>query len=242
MLSNWVIGSEKVVLFVDNNSYEPFAKDLIQSVAGSSPVVFYPKTNDTPVIGPNFKADICEILATAEKSNIVLPPIAKLQLTNSIADIVQLVHYLKQCSKVKQIFIWCSTKNIKDEKVIPFLQYMANIEVFLNNASELQILTKRNTGSITRKVYQYTIASNYEISVREKVKETTKKQNTAPAIDPESLATFKISAGSGEQASRDALKLPYERQSNAPQTGQIHYEPDLDDDFDDEDPDEDLNI
>lgn len=32
------------------------------------------------------------------------------------------------------------------------------------------------------------------------------------------------------------------RQSNAPQTGQIHYEPDSDDDFDDEDPDEDLNI
>lgn len=43
------------------------------------------------------------------------------------------------------------------------------------------------------------------------VKKAAEKQNTTPAIDPESLATFKISAGSGEQASKDALKLPYER-------------------------------
>lgn len=36
----------------------------------------------------------------------------------------------------------------------------------------------------------------------------------------------------------------YSRTSNDSdtRTGQIHYEPDSDDDFDDEDPDEDLNI
>ncbi|XP_055316983.1 elongator complex protein 5 isoform X1 [Sitodiplosis mosellana] len=243
MLSNLVIGSERVVLFVDSNSYEPFAKDLLQTIARSSPVIFYPKAIDIPIIESNFKANIeSDILTTGEKANVILAPVSKLQLNNSITEIVNLVQHLKHHVKVKQIFIWCSTKNIRDDKLIPFLQYMSNIEVFLRDESELQILTKRNTGTITRKEYQYTIGACYEISVREKVKKAAEKQNTTPSIDPESLATFKITAGSGEQATKDALKLPYERTSSEPQTGHIHYEPDSDDDFDDEDPDEDLNI
>lgn len=43
------------------------------------------------------------------------------------------------------------------------------------------------------------------------MKKAAEKQSTTPTIDPESLATFKISAGSGEQATKDALILPYER-------------------------------
>ncbi|XP_055316984.1 elongator complex protein 5 isoform X2 [Sitodiplosis mosellana] len=220
MLSNLVIGSERVVLFVDSNSYEPFAKDLLQTIARSSPVIFYPKAIDIPIIESNFKANIeSDILTTGEKANVILAPVSKLQLNNSITEIVNLVQHLKH-----------------------HVKYMSNIEVFLRDESELQILTKRNTGTITRKEYQYTIGACYEISVREKVKKAAEKQNTTPSIDPESLATFKITAGSGEQATKDALKLPYERTSSEPQTGHIHYEPDSDDDFDDEDPDEDLNI
>lgn len=134
-------------------SFDPFARNLLQAVASSSPIVFYPKAQDVPLIDPCFKADIDnEVLSTTEKPNVILTTVAKLELSNSIPNIVNLVHYLKQSTKVKQVFIWCSTKNIRDNKLIPFLQYMANIEVTLKNESELQILTKRNTGSVTRKV------------------------------------------------------------------------------------------
>lgn len=105
------------------------------------------------MITKNFKADIdSDIHGTGEKTNVILAPISKLELDNSITDIVNLVHYLKLNTKVKQIFIWCSTKNIRNVKLIPFLQYMANTEVFFRNESELQVLTKRNTGTVTRKV------------------------------------------------------------------------------------------
>lgn len=59
--------------------------------------------------------------------------------------------------------------------------------------------------------YQYTIEANHEISVREKSKASAEKPNTTPAIDPESLSTFKISTHGNEQATKEALKLPYER-------------------------------
>lgn len=72
-------------------------------------------------------------------------------------------------------------------------------------------MTLRMANCISLQEYQYTIDANNEIAVREKVKKAAEKQNATPTIDPESLATFKITADSGEQASRDALKLPYER-------------------------------
>lgn len=149
---------------LDNNTYEPFAKELLETVArsSSSSWVHYPKTVDVPVIKSSFKLDIeNELLSTVEKPNILIVPIAKLELSNSVTEIVNLVHYFKQNRQIKQVFIWCSRKNIRDEKLIPFLQYLANIEVVLKNESEMHILTKRNTGTVTRKVCVNAKRKNY---------------------------------------------------------------------------------
>lgn len=59
--------------------------------------------------------------------------------------------------------------------------------------------------------YQYSIGPDFEVSAREKSKTSLEKQNPAPSVDPESFATFKITAAGNEQKSRDALTLPYER-------------------------------
>lgn len=59
--------------------------------------------------------------------------------------------------------------------------------------------------------FAYTIGATFEVAVKEKLKTSHEKQNTAPSIDPESLATFRISVAENEQKSRDALILPYER-------------------------------
>lgn len=141
------------ITFVDNNSFEPFAKDLLSTVAHSAPIIYYPKATDIPHIQSRYRLDIeNEIFTITEKPNVVIAPVSKLELCNSVPDIINLVHYLKQSPKIKQAFVWCSIKNIRDEKLIPFLQYLANIEVILKNESDLQILTKRSTGAVTRKV------------------------------------------------------------------------------------------
>lgn len=59
--------------------------------------------------------------------------------------------------------------------------------------------------------YQYSISSDYEISVKERKAGEVKKATAEPAVDPESLATFKINFDEEELAARNALKLPYER-------------------------------
>lgn len=128
----------------------------MQTIARSTPIIFYPKATHIPHIQSNYKTDIDnEISTTSEKPNVLLAPVSKLALCNSVPDIIKLVHYLKQSTKIRQIFMWCSTKNIQDDKIIPFLQYLADIEVVLKTDSHLQMLTKRNTGSVSRKVSDY---------------------------------------------------------------------------------------
>lgn len=140
--------------FIDNNSYEPFSNDILRSIACSSPTVMYPKAIDIPTIQSSFKTDIEDQLTTSEKTNVILASVSRLELNNSVRDIIRIVQFLRQNTKIGQIFVWCSRKNVRDEKIIPFLQYLANIEVTLNDESNLQIFTKRNTGSVTRKVSQ----------------------------------------------------------------------------------------
>lgn len=59
--------------------------------------------------------------------------------------------------------------------------------------------------------YQYEISNNMDIIIKEKPKSSKKPVNIQPAIDPDSLATFKINVDEEEQIARNALKLPFER-------------------------------
>lgn len=92
--------------------------------------------------------------------------------------------------------------------------------------------------------YQYEVDKHYQLNVREIKGSVEEKPAPEPTVDPESLATFKINFDEEELVARNALKLPYERTSEAPKPAEakIIYHPDSDDDFDEEDPDEDLYI
>lgn len=61
--------------------------------------------------------------------------------------------------------------------------------------------------------------------------------------DPTANLTFNLSLKPEERAAKDQVVLPYTQISSSEnQSGVIHYIPDADDDFDDEDPDEDLDF
>lgn len=127
---------------------------------------------------------------------------------------------------------------------------MANVCVTISDEKYLQILTKKTGGTIARKFYQYELNGQHDNNwfVKEikydlgKIKDSGNKMESA--IDPESLATFKINVdGEEELIARNSLKLPYERTTDEPKSeSKIIYNPDSDDDFDEEDPDEDLYI
>jgi hypothetical protein len=59
---------------------------------------------------------------------------------------------------------------------------------------------------------------------------------------PENMSTFKISLSEKDKESRNNLVLPYLPKENDNSGGKIHYAFDDIDDWDDEDPDDDLDI
>lgn len=63
-----------------------------------------------------------------------------------------------------------------------------------------------------------------------------------PALLPESLTTFKISLDEKEKQLRDKLVLPYLPIRSEEPVSRIFYEFDNVDDWDEEDPDDDLDI
>lgn len=67
-------------------------------------------------------------------------------------------------------------------------------------------------------------------------------QENINATLPENLTTFKISLDDKEKQSRDKLVLPYLPQKTDATDTKIFYEFDSVDDWDEEDPDDDLDI
>ncbi|CAG9559035.1 unnamed protein product [Danaus chrysippus] len=73
------------------------------------------------------------------------------------------------------------------------------------------------------------------------LKEDNLKVNESEKVSPGSLTTFKIETDQIQQLEKNKLKLPYMNKINEGK-GKVFYEPDVVDDWDDEDPDEDLDI
>lgn len=86
--------------------------------------------------------------------------------------------------------------------------------------------------------YNTTIGKFVSTNARHKVAEEPKEKVTLP----HSVASFKIGLEEHEKEARDNLELPYTKLPASTGSGKVFYEHDDADDWDDEDPDEDLDI
>lgn len=122
-----------------------------------SPIYHCPKIADFSLGEANPSIDIdMETNAVPQKSNVILANVSKLEMNYSIRDIIQLVDKLKKSQNVKQCFGWIAAKHIQDGKIMAFLEYMADIVVTIQDEHTLNILTKRSTGSVFKKVNLFT--------------------------------------------------------------------------------------
>lgn len=146
----------------DHNAYEPISQDLLSKLLCASPVYHVPKLESLRISQASNRIDIDkEVMSIPAKSNIMLCTVSKLQRHYHLPDIIHLVHNLKKCHMTMQLFAWASVKNINDAKIIPFFEHMADIIVTLKDATHLTLLTKRASGSVSRKVRQHVLKKRY---------------------------------------------------------------------------------
>ncbi|XP_013391082.1 elongator complex protein 5 isoform X1 [Lingula anatina] len=116
------------------------------------------------------------------------------------------------------------------------------------------ILHKKQSGKIMKSKERFSISQNFDIQDVEAVIMLTKRKPEDALdtqADPAANLTFNLSLTDAEKEARSQLKLPYmhddETKHGILQKGtavhsKIFYQPDEADDFDEEDPDDDLDI
>lgn len=95
-----------------------------------------------------FNADI--LLNCVEQT--VLLPVAELSHLYHASAIFQLIHAIKRNPKIRQIYVWATVLSISNDVLVPFLEHMANVVVTLKDVVNLSVLTKKSSGSVSKKV------------------------------------------------------------------------------------------
>ena len=183
MLSNHIVGHFKFVLFVDNIGIERSSSTILKKLLTEQNVTY----------------ETCEdVHEFPNKTAVVLHPFSKLELDHNETSIVSMVQSLKLNKNVTQVFGWATSKNIHSRLLIPFLQHMSDVIITVESDNHLSIFTKRKFGSVKLKQYQHELIKG-KTDVKEFKPEKQKVLQDEPAVNPESIGTFKIGEFNGEQ-------------------------------------------
>lgn len=144
------------------------------------------------------------------KSVIILPPAAGLFQQYFASDIFKAIHKLKSSPQVKQVILWLSIPNFAEHDHLPeFVEHLADVVVKLKTRTEMELLIRKATGSVTKKQYKYEIKDHFMVTEVKKQKEAPVED--APRVKPESLGTFKIELSEKDRIARNNLVLPFEK-------------------------------
>ncbi|XP_033107715.1 elongator complex protein 5-like [Anneissia japonica] len=150
-------------------------------------------------------------------------------------------------------------KDVHDENALRAINHLASTVLTLSSYMSLaplseaplgicSIVHKRKTGKVFKKKEGYSVDGDYRlITFPEEQRLTTIPMETPKQGDPTANLTFNLTLRDSERQARSEVVLPYtlsakRKADELNPGGKIYYEPDDADDFDDEDPDDDLDI
>ncbi|KAB0791145.1 hypothetical protein PPYR_02945 [Photinus pyralis] len=143
----------------------------------------------------------------------------------------------KECARVIAIF-----HEDLDDNILQYFDHLSTFSIQLQpNSNRVLYVYKKPSGKVIRQIEMY--STNNGILDSEKITVADAKKLVQEVSNPENLATFKIGLNDQEKVLRDKVVLPYVyRDVDEKGGGKITYEFDETDDWDEEDPDDDLDI
>jgi len=194
---------------------------------------------------------------SAKSYAVVIDSLSLLLLNSNLGSVCRMLQNLQKYSsylggRESQLVCLLHT-DVHEEIVVKSIEHLATCVVHvqptrqnsLNNISTSTIY-KSPGGKITRELSQCTLS--YEtLDIREEIVQTNSQQRKTEnqVHQLASKLTFSVALRDSEKQSRAQLVLPYEKiagESPNSSGGKIIYEPDEADDYDDEDPDDDLDV
>uniref|UniRef100_A0A1A9W5S6 Elongator complex protein 5 n=1 Tax=Glossina brevipalpis TaxID=37001 RepID=A0A1A9W5S6_9MUSC len=172
------------------------------------------------------------------KYNVILPPFSDMLVYQSASFVLQFLNKLKRCREIENVFLWITPQYCLHEHssyLIAGCEHMADVVVHIESDSHLTILKRKFGGgrvSFKRYSYKRNGCNLLPELCKEKGAEVVEKKQ----LKPEQIGTFKIELDEEELVARNALTMPYERATN------VTFNADIGDNYDEEDPDDDLSL
>lgn len=161
--------------------------------------------------------------------------------TADVEQVVTLVHGDLHDNHSLTLVCYLATSIIKVQQ--------SRVQQFCMSAS---ILHKKISGKVVKLTEHFNFDINYTVKDVTEIKavDTSKVAMETNQVDPAANLTFNLTLTDKEKEARSQVKLPYthdvsrqdETLSKSVGEGKIFYQPDEADDFDEEDPDDDLDI
>lgn len=175
---------------------------------------------------------------------------------HDLVTVCQELHKLRREGSVRLIFTLLHS-DLHQQAVVQTVCHLASAVISVtpqNKASYAVAKTTRRkkSGKVTQEEVSFNVSEDLMLSLDEKHSQTTHVQSDSMSqkVDPTSNLTFNLRLSEAEKEAKDKVALPFvfseEKKSAllgpAQGSGRIMYEPDANDDFDDEDPDDDLDV
>lgn len=180
---------------------------------------------------------------TSSKCTVIVDSVNQMALCLGWNECLKCFLRLGQDSNVEKLILILHKDCLpQSSKIRIHLNHLANavISYHVNNSS--QVLMKLKKGSKVMNTEE-SLSYDYKTStfrLTPIVKQDRKDDEPENKPSPSSLTTFKIEVDQLEKMEKSKLKLPY--MSKIHGESKVYYEPDSVDDWDEEDPDEDLDI
>ncbi|XP_030372521.1 elongator complex protein 5 [Scaptodrosophila lebanonensis] len=182
--------------------------------------------------------------------NIIMPTLADLLCYQTPAYIFEFLNKLRRAEHVRRIFLWASPQHLQYEHaayILACCEYLAELVLHLETETTLSLISRKVGGGVSNRRYACQMTKTQfqvtplAVTADSQISPQPAHMDEVKPIDSGGGSTFKIELDEDEVVARNALTMPYERTSE-PAEGNIIYTPDAADDFDEEDPDEDLCI
>ncbi|XP_059163650.1 elongator complex protein 5-like [Physella acuta] len=253
LLMNWLISlfkrCEKVILVCFERPADFFINWLplalqkrIVAIDGNSTIQY------------GNKADILyetvnNALATIDNQAVVFDALTLHIMLRSAPATCTVLHKLAKSERVSQVLALIHS-DLHDQVTCDLLGSIASsvvdLQIGMKSMYTCKVQHCRVTGKVFKTTEKFSIDDQFLInSIGPFVESTTPVQSTSQS-DPMADLPFNLSLTETEKEARSQVKLPYVKDGsgdeNVTSVGRIIYQPDDADDFDDEDPDDDLNI
>ncbi|EDO31010.1 predicted protein, partial [Nematostella vectensis] len=248
--------SRSRIIIVDNNS------DPLGWISATASL----QANNAGVVNAvmtEIKEKCSSFTEAPPKVSIVFDCLSKLVL-NSPTCTCQILNQLTRSQAQYQVgqIVGLIHADLHEKEVLNAVSSICSsvLEVFENDSGEKEtyckILHIKKTGKVLKKRQTYTIGDDYVLAESREEDWTTPKAaqqeiTSEKPVDPTSNLTFNLKLTDAEEKARANIQLPFMHNStsllvssgnNAQESSQIFYQPDAADDFDEDDPDDDLDI